>query len=1268
MDVFIKSHFQELIDKIKSGCPASLVTPEYLSVADTGCVQNTVLELGRKGEYYKFSVKALEPISPLFTSNNMIKAIEFIVGESWIQAARALSITQEYNSLGIQVIYWTVYSWLKKHKIIDLPKITFNIPVLDLENINSRLSVLRHDPINVPIQIVNCGSNVVPADWIGRVFSSGKELHSHIDTLEWRRGKAPVTYCCIYSMSPINTITVQETKLIKPENNIKIILELNSNTQANFLSNLSQVSTSHYIQIQDLGVFFNPQDQFTQNANLKKISVGLASSTLQKCIRHGSCSIDQAISSALELAQAKPYNLPEQQFLKVSGSRQLVWRLFITCIEDFRFYQDSRYIGLLDLLALALITTKEPEYVLADHVVNKITNLIKALCEADAPTDYEEWSSYKDPGTLSENSVNFSNRQPEGTDNIQFEPSNVHQKTMYLADKYMGKMSGDGIMIRKYWFGLANKIKPREIKPNSNPNKPICPKCAHGLTPKYTGIDIHSTPSIILQMQALFPDMLSTQQISKLIWDLNSAYSIRKPNFINDSRQTKSNFVQVLKLLQQNYWGEYSSTLTKPLEPYESAYPYNSTINPIQLTSYSSRVLFLKIFGQIHRIPPTKPKDRVLEAIYSAHTNNSSYFEIKYAGTDSYLTGEEFDKALARIKSYLSTHLINITIPDCLVGYNWIFTNTSSQLKIGLDSSTFNPIIWDGTNKIQVKAFDGSDLVIQRMITSYSKPTFTDIYVLSRLLEPKPSNPIELFNVLKYIETNKFSKTRVLDIKNFVFNKQQIDLLINIWVKISTSFDGLVGLGSVTRSGDATDVSIDYMNEGRLSNIFVALTYCYPQAIKQTGQFKYKINFKSDQPLFQDIKTLIETNKTIETIKLTKSLPSLKSTLWSHQAQTVDFILENVKQGKRGFGDASNVGAGKTLSALATVHKLFVCPDLGIQIKSNSVLVLVPSQALYTTWVTEARKHFSGLNIVLQEADGSLSKSLSRSKLNIVISTMGRNRSHPINSSWLMVIIDECLTVQNKEAIQTMEAWKQVVRSQLGCMLLSATFFRTRFDKLLYMLKMLQSGLPESKEFLDTVLCDSIKVNIPESKRVWETNLFKFKASDTFYSGYETIKSMGLPPDQTHAKLSSYIHTQIDYIQIFKKYLDEIVKSNPKSRVLIYGKSKEEVERIANQIPGVGIYPDLTKPHVVVSLANGTYGLNDLICCNQILSRPPEPDKLPQIKGRLDRPGQLADTLTYNYIIIDSTIENGDYLRLELCNNFYSNHIMPLSEYYKLTL
>ena len=61
---------------------------------------------------------------------------------------------------------------------------------------------------------------------------------------------------------------------------------------------------------------------------------------MQKCIRHGSCSIRILKETISKLARSKPYNLPEQQYLKVSGARQLFWRLFISCIEDFRYYWD----------------------------------------------------------------------------------------------------------------------------------------------------------------------------------------------------------------------------------------------------------------------------------------------------------------------------------------------------------------------------------------------------------------------------------------------------------------------------------------------------------------------------------------------------------------------------------------------------------------------------------------------------------------------------------------------------------------------------------------------------------------------------------------------------------------------------------------------------------------------------------------------------------------------------------------------------------------
>lgn len=68
------------------------------------------------------------------------------------------------------------------------------------------------------------------------------------------------------------------------------------------------------------------------------------------------------------------------------------------------------------------------------------------------------------------------------------------------------------------------------------------------------------------------------------------------------------------------------------------------------------------------------------------------------------------------------------------------------------------------------------------------------------------------------------------------------------------------------------------------------------------------------------------------------------------------------------------------------------------------------------------------------------------------------------------------------------------------------------------------------------------------------------------------------------------------------------------------------------------------------------------------MTRPPEPDKLPQMKGRLDRPNQKSDVLHIEYVIIKNTIEDADLYKLEIAKNFYNQHILPLAEYYKIAV
>jgi len=74
-----------------------------------------------------------------------------------------------------------------------------------------------------------------------------------------------------------------------------------------------------------------------------------------------------------------------------------------------------------------------------------------------------------------------------------------------------------------------------------------------------------------------------------------------------------------------------------------------------------------------------------------------------------------------------------------------------------------------------------------------------------------------------------------------------------------------------------------------------------------------------------------------------------------------------------------------------------------------------------------------------------------------------------------------------------------------------------------------------------------------------------------------------------------------------------------------------------------------------------------LVDYSAIVMRPPEPDKLPQIKGRLDRPGQKLNDLAIHYFYLEETIEKGLVTRLEIASNFYHNYIMPLAQFYKLS-
>lgn len=564
-------------------------------------------------------------------------------------------------------------------------------------------------------------------------------------------------------------------------------------------------------------------------------------------------------------------------------------------------------------------------------------------------------------------------------------------------------------------------------------------------------------------------------------------------------------------------------------------------------------------------------------------------------------------------------------------------------------------------NNKEIKMFDGSSLlksIIPKIKNKVDKNTFKIIINILSGLEIS-------FDQIILLRTT--SKSEILNWLPVMAKRQSInyDLVRLTYTKIFNQHNNIIMIGPVDRSGSRMQNSINYLLEGKIWLMFNMFAHLYPLTFKTNGVLNFIMN-KNTSGYVHLIKTLrsilfgddlpFPKNYT----PLSKNNIKIKTKLWDHQIESVNKICTGFKNGYHGFGDASDVGAGKTLTSIAISAEL---------IKNNlssysGILILLPGNKLINTWKTEIDKHTEGFDVKYQKNTSNIGTIKSTT---MVITTMGRIRDHPINHKWLLVVIDECLTVQNKNALQTEEAWKQSLMSKYIIMM-SATFFRTRFDKLYYMLKMLQTGLPEQRDYLETILLESIVSQVSKIKRAWISNINYFILDDETRLDYNQIQQSDLSIELKYAKLSSILikskKTNDVVCSQLKKLITKLEKEN--KRCLIYARSKAEAELWSSKL-NISIYPE-KKLHTIVTYNDGTYGLNDLIIYDTIIMRPPVPDKLPQIKGRLDRPGQLLEQLNIEYFVLKDTIDEGLILRMNIASQFIQKYIMPLAKFYDLAI
>lgn len=1154
------------------------------NLANLGGKSGEVFRLNRPGEYFGLAIELIENVKPLLTDKLIIRILKMIHTEDF---------NTPLNILGLMTIDQLVYiikTWLQL--ALKTPTIYTAMlkPTASYPKFDSWLKTYRFDPINAKFKIVEIGMNrdtgqsVVPPEWIDQVFNNANEAHATMDKLESRLGKPPVTYALIYSMQIVKTDSlINNLDSIKYTRIIEFIFD-GKQFNISYPKKISKNKKLSHLLFDNILISFNLElilePKKTDKSNKE---VGVLVSRLQKCIRRGRYARATLEDTIEKLNNSSNYNLPEHNFMRVSAAKQLVWRLFISILEDCRPYQHIDELSLLDLILLTMITSKLTEYQFKKDILKLIVTTAVLAQYNDTESDSYDWR-----------------KNIESSDTEIYTDSELHT-AIALAIKFMPMMSGDRSMLLKI-YSTTDIFEPFALPQKYHHNKEI------NKSTVLSSYDHHCKTSMILYYQGCVTD-LTTKDVSSYIWNKSSSYNVRYSNQFE---------LDPLLISIQEY---FANNLDKTCTPLYKKITHDS-YSDIKISQYIKRKVFIILFGRTYK---SNGSEVVIAGSIEQPARIKKNDIWEYSNNANILTAFPSQ----------TIDLTEITPPD---NFKWVQSTCDVKIKNG------KPYI----NNSAVKFFDGSSMIEPAKPIVNSKVTKADQLLINNIF-----NNVEI----DFEAVQRLRSESVDQYVNWQIPLTAVpDLVYLTYTKIFNQLGNIIMIGPVDRLGNKMANSINYMYEGRLWVIFNMLSYLYPDTIIPNGLTNFKI--KTDTAGYHD---LIDRLRSYIFVKKEVSgpIPTIKTKLWDHQADSVNKIMNGFNLGGHGFGDASDVGAGKTLTALSIAANLIATEKS----KTNTgILVLLPSNQLIKTWCTEIKKHTNNFNLILQENNNKIGP-INRNT--IVVTTMGRARDHPINHTWLLVIIDECLTVQNKNALQTESAWKQSLLAKYLIMM-SATFFRARFDKLYYMLKMLQTNLPENKTYLNAILLESIVSQVSSIKRKWTTNFNYFELDKATRSNYNKIANSDLSDEALYAKLQSFLSSESAIKKIIINGIKNIIKNNPESKCLIYANSNKEAADWSEKL-GIPVYPEKSD-HCIVTYHNGAYGLNDLIIYNTIIMRPPQPDLLPQIKGRLDRPGNKFTDLQIEYFIIKDTIDEGLIVRMNIASQFIQKYIMPLAKFYKVSL
>ena len=994
------------------------------NIANYGLNKGQKATVMRKGEYNGLSIEVLTDVKPLLTSMRIIRIIKFIAESNLQYALKTLNISEinSYNLTDqINIMYGIIKLWFDKNEI-KIPDNKYNRIYNEIinnainndnitESIKTCILKTRSDLLDCKFKIINVGSSkkgnsVVPLSWLGRIFNNANELHLEMDKLDWRKGKPPVKFCCTYGMgiekkkqwnkkteNVLNyapKIGISLIPLLDGENIIlkKDIKYFESNKE--YLEWLVDKDNDldYFLSITKNAekiVIISNLEIISQKPNyVNTVNVGILVSRMQKAIRRGRKCPLLLYESMRDLSKAKQYNLPEQQFIKISGSRQLSWRLYISIIEEFQPYlSDEKYFNLLEILLLSIIAQNDPDLQFSNIIINKLIYTALLIQHTDKINQQWNWRQGK---LTNLDNIKLSTQLNE-TQSI--------ENALKLSLKIMPMMSGDFNMIskgldymKKSSYSKLNTLTLEEIFSNSDVNIENESRIA--------SYDMHCDPSILLDIQSAIPyipnrcEILTTKEWSSFIWERSSCYNIRyKKHFDILNKITVLSKLDVYRYKILQILQRQRDSIKKENDKQEMNQVMktkNKSFVEIKMKakndSIESRNAFLLIFGEKIRLKPSNNKKSIEVIVAGTIEKPCKIRNIQTSQNVNYLQGNDRYLGELQYVEFMNQNNIIKKLPNAPDGYEWIFNKNNVKInvkivetdeKLGINKLEFY------VDNIKIMPFDGIKLLKP---VPYPKQInlIKDIIIknnVRRALYKICNNTVEIiqdFENNKMIEFN--DQMREINIQrnnnkdyrvfNWIIEAIKSNVPIDIWkniiMKINNNHNDEIIISQVDRRGHKINDSVNYKYEGMIMRMLNMLSMLYPRIFIPKNKLKYKMNknlpeykhmYDSLSMLSFKMNTFNNNdliNKELLNPKHKKII--IKTKLWDHQNSTSERIFNDIIIMKRkGFGDASNVGAGKSLTALSVISKIHNHEKyLDIY---KGFLILVPTTKLYKTWIAK---------------------------------------------------------------------------------------------------------------------------------------------------------------------------------------------------------------------------------------------------------------------------------------------------------------------------